>query len=206
MATVASDERTGNFESPTTPVPRRSKWRLFKRVVVVLAALFALLLVVIAMQPSEFNVVRSTSMVAPPELVFEQVNDFRNWEAWSPWAKKDPNAKNMLEGPSTGTGSKFHWDGDSNVGAGSMTILDSKPNERVQIKLDFIRPFEGTNDVVFSLAPKGDQTELTWSMTGENNFIGRAISLVIDCEKMIGGDFDKGLANIKAIVEKPASN
>jgi hypothetical protein len=92
------------------------------------------------------------------------------------------------------------------VGAGSMTILDSKPNERVHIKLDFIRPFEGTNDVVFSLARKGDETELTWSMAGENNFIGKAISLVIDCEKMVGGDFEKGLANIKAIVEKPAAN
>ncbi len=171
-----------------------------------LAALFAVLCVVIAIQPEDFRVSRSATIAAPPAAVFEQVNNLQKWNDWSPWAKLDPNAKNTFEGPTSGTGAKFHWDGDSNVGAGTMTIVGSKPNENVKLKLDFIRPFEGTSDVEFTLKPDGDRTHVTWAMSGKNNFMAKAISLVMDCEKMVGDQYDQGLANIKAIVEKPASN
>jgi hypothetical protein len=200
MATAIAEGRESNVTPPAPPaVPKKAS--LLKRILFVFAALIAVLLVVIAMQPSEFRVSRSATMAAPQAAVFEQVNDFHKWEAWSPWIKIDPNAKGTYEGPTSGPGSKFHWDGNSEVGAGSMTILDSKPNEHVHIKLDFIRPMEGTSDVNFTIEPEGDGTLVTWTMEGKNNFIAKAISLVMDCDKMIGGYYEQGLANMKAIVE-----
>jgi hypothetical protein len=202
MATAITEEKESNVTPPAAPAAP-IKASLWKRILLVFAALIAVLLVVIAMQPEDFRVSRSMTMAASPAAVFEQVNDFHNWEVWSPWIKIDPNAKGTYEGPTSGPGSKFHWDGNSDVGAGSMTILDSKPNEHVHIKLDFIRPMEGTNDVYFTFKPEGDKTNVTWSMEGKNNFIGKAISLVIDCDKMVGDYYEKGLANMKTIVEMP---
>jgi len=119
--------------------------------------------------------------------------------------KMDPNAKSTFEGPTSGEGAKMSWEGNSDVGAGSMTIVESKPDDHVRITLDFIKPMEGTCDVFMQIEPAGDQTKLTWNMAGKNNFIAKAIGLVMDCDKMVGGQFEKGLANMKAIVEaKPA--
>jgi hypothetical protein len=205
MATTIAEETSSKTTLPASSVAPK-KTPLFLKIVFVLAALIAVLLVVIAMQPADFRVSRSMAMAAPPAAVFEQVNDFHKWEAWSPWIKIDPNAKGTYEGPSSGAGSKFSWDGNSDVGAGSMAILDSKPNEHVHIKLDFIRPMEGTSDVNFRIKPEGDGTNVTWTMEGKNNFIGKAMSLVIDCDKMIGEYYEQGLASMKAIVEKPATN
>jgi hypothetical protein len=168
-----------------------------------LAGLIAVLAVVIATRPSDFRVSRSATMAAPPPAVFAQVNDFHNWEAWSPWAKLDPNAKNRFEGPSTGEGAKFFWSGNNEVGEGSMTIVESQPDDRIRIKLDFVRPFAGTNDVEFTFRPDGTQdTAVTWSIAGKNNFMSKAVGLFMDCEKMTGDMFEKGLANLKTIVEK----
>jgi hypothetical protein len=205
MATAQLNEKISleADESITTTAPRKGKWKLILgRAALVFAALVAILCIVIAMQPEDFAVSRTATMAAAPADVFAQVNDFHNWEAWSPWAKLDPNAKGTYEGPTSGEGSKFSWDGDANVGAGSMTILESKPNERIRIKLDFVRPFAGTSDVEFTFRPEGDQTAVTWKMAGKNNFIAKAIGLVMDCEKMCGEQFDQGLASIKSIVEK----
>ncbi len=204
MATVTPEDRDANSVSTTTATPRKPS--LLLRILFVIAALIAVLLVVIAMQPEDYRVTRSTTMAAPQQAVFEQVNDFHKWEAWSPWAKMDPNAKNTFEGPSSGEGSKLSWDGNSDVGAGSMTIKKSEPHERVLIQLDFVRPFAGTSNVELTFKPQGDQTLVTWDMSGKNNFIGKAISLVMDCETMIGPTFEEALANIKSIVEKPAAN
>jgi hypothetical protein len=166
-----------------------------------LVAIIAVLCIVIAMRPSDFNVSRSATMNASPAAVFEQVNDFHKWEAWSPWAKIDPNAKTTFEGPARGKDAKFSWSGNKEVGEGSMTIVESRPNDLIRIRLDFIKPFAGTSDVTFNFQPRGDQTAVTWSMAGKNNFIAKAIGLVMDCEKMISDQYDKGLANIKATVE-----
>lgn len=204
MATTIADERNTASTPPPTPGPRKKS--IWLKLLLGLAVVICVLVVVIAMQPSDFRVSRSATMAAPQAAVFEQVNDFHKWDAWSPWVKLDPNAKITFEGPTSGEGSKFHWDGDNNVGAGSMTILKSEPNDHVHIKLDFIRPFAGTSDVHFALKPEGDGTNVTWSMEGKNNFIAKAIGLVIDCDKMIGDQYDKGLANMKEIVEKPPTN
>jgi hypothetical protein len=205
MATAIAEEENTVTTPPKTPAS--GKWKLIlARIGLGLCVIIALLCIVIAIQPSEFRVSRSATMAAPQAAVFDQVNNFHNWDAWSPWIKIDPNAKATFEGPTSGPGSKFHWDGNSDVGAGSMTILDSKPNEHVHVKLDFIRPMEGTSDVYFTIKPEGDGTSVTWTMEGKNNFIAKAIGLVIDCDKMIGGYYEQGLANMKAIVETDQKN
>jgi uncharacterized protein YndB with AHSA1/START domain len=205
MATATIEKPKNESTPQPSPEPIKKK-PLWLKALFVLAALFAVLCAIIAIQPEDFRVSRSATIAAPPADVFELVNNLQKWNDWSPWAKLDPNAKNTFEGPTSGTGAKFHWDGDSNVGAGTMTIVDSKPNEHVKMNLAFIRPFEGTNDVAFTLKPEGDGTHVTWSMEGKNNFIGKAIGLVMDCEKMCGDQFEQGFANMKQVVEKPSSN
>jgi uncharacterized protein YndB with AHSA1/START domain len=177
--------------------------RVLLGILVVLVVSLAALSAVVALQPSEFHIARSATMAAPPEAVFAQVNDFHRWQQWSPWAKLDPEAQTTFEGAESGTGACFRWAGNEEVGQGSMTITDSQPPERVRIRLDFIKPFEDTCDVEFDLEPLGDQTRVTWSMSGRNNFIGKAMWLLVDCEQMIGEKYDEGLASIKALVETP---
>ncbi len=175
-----------------------------KKILIALAVLLAIVAVfagVVAMQPSEYHIVRSATISAPASDVFAQVNDFHHWEAWSPWAKLDPAAKNTFEGPSAGPGAIFKWSGNDEVGEGMMTLLDSKPDELIRIKLDFVRPFEDTCTVEFTFQPQTDKTLVTWSMSGRNNFIGKFFCLFMDMDKMVGGDFEKGLASMKSVAE-----
>jgi len=139
-------------------------------------------------------------MSAPPQAVFPQVNDLHNWEAWSPWAKIDPAMKTTFAGPAAGTGAIYTWVGNSKVGEGRMTITDSRLNERIQIKLEFFKPFKATHMAEFTFKPEGSQTSVTWTMSGKNNFMGKAFGLVMSCDKMIGSDFEKGLANLDEVV------
>jgi uncharacterized protein YndB with AHSA1/START domain len=166
-----------------------------------LAVIIVLFVVVVSMRPADFKVTRSATIDAPPEVVFTQVNDLHNWEAWSPWAKLDPNAKNTYEGPPAGQGAAFAWDGNNNVGAGRMTITESRPGELVRFKLDFERPMKGTNIAEFIFKPSGNQTVVSWTMTGKYSFMGKAFDLVMNCEKMVGGQFDQGLAQMKTLAE-----
>ena len=177
--------------------------RVVKFILLGLAVVVVAFVVVVAMQPSEFRVTRTATIDAPPAAVFEQVNDLRKWNAWSPWAKLDPNAKNTFEGPASGKGASFAWAGNSQVGEGRMTITESRPNERVAMKLDFVKPFEATNTTEFTFKPEGGKTVVTWAMSGRNNFVGKAVSLCMNCDKMIGGQFEQGFANLKAVVETP---
>jgi uncharacterized protein YndB with AHSA1/START domain len=142
-------------------------------------------------------------MSAPPEAVFAHVNDYHKWDAWSPWAKLDPNAKATFEGPTSGTGATMTWSGNDKVGEGRQTIVESRPDEVIRIKLDFLKPFKATSTAEFTFKPEGDQTVVTWSMYGKNDFMGKAVSLFMDCDKMVGSEFEKGLASMKAIVEAP---
>ena len=157
--------------------------------------------IVIAGRPGEFTVTRTATMAAPPAIVFAQVNDFHKWQAWSPWAKMDPACKNSHDGAAAGVGAGFAWDGNKKVGAGRMTIIESAPNDLVRIKLEFLKPFEATNMAEFTFKPEGGQTAVTWSMTGKNKFFFKAFGLFVDCDKMIGGDFEKGLSALKAMAE-----
>jgi hypothetical protein len=167
-------------------------------VIVVAGALAAF----IATRPAEFSVTRSAQLAAPAPAVFAQVNELRKWKAWSPWAKRDPQAKEAYDGPAAGVGAAMSWAGNREVGEGRMTIVESRPAELVRFKLEFLKPFAATNDAEFAFRPAGGGTEVTWTMRGRNNFIGKAMCLVFDMDKMVGGDFEQGLAGIKAIVEK----
>ncbi|MDX2027392.1 MAG: SRPBCC family protein [Alphaproteobacteria bacterium] len=167
-----------------------------------LIAVLAVLAFIIAMQTSEFQVTRTATIAAPPAKLFPLVNDLRKWESWSPWAKLDPNAKHSFEGPRAGKGAIMHWDGNMQVGKGSMTITESRPSSAIKFQLDFTKPLKGTSTAEFTFKPEGKNTAVTWSMQGKKDFLAKAISLISSCEKMVGGQFEKGLANLKAIAEK----
>lgn len=177
--------------------------RKLKKVLIVLAVLILIFAGVVAMQPDDYRVERSAKMSATPAAVFEQVNDFHKWEAWSPWIKLDPNSKTSFEGPTSGKDAKFKWSGNSDVGEGMMTITDSKPNDLVQIRLDFEKPFKDTSTAEFTFKPEADQTNVTWSMAGKHNFFSKAICLFMSMDKMIGSKFEEGLASMKKVVEAP---
>lgn len=177
------------------------KFSLVKKILLGLLLLVAVFLAVVAMQPAEFTVERTATMSASPAVVFEQVNDFHHWDAWSPWLDLDPQAKISFEGPSSGEGAIYRWSGNADVGEGSMTILESRPDELIRIKLEFVRPFAGANTVEFSFKPEGDQTSVTWSMFGNKNFVSKAIGMFVSMDDMIGGKFDEGLARLKKVVE-----
>ncbi|WPC05984.1 SRPBCC family protein [Pseudomonas benzenivorans] len=169
---------------------------------IALALLLALLLTLVARQPDGFSVERSVSVAAPPEAVFAQVNDLRNWERWSPWAKRDPAMQKSYEGPPAGVGAVYRWAGNKEVGEGSMTLVESRPNQSIRIRLVFLKPFQASNEAQFQFAPEGEGTRVTWSMSGSNNFMAKAMHLVMDMDKMVGGDFEQGLAQLRTLVEE----
>jgi Polyketide cyclase / dehydrase and lipid transport len=152
-------------------------------------------------QPTDFKITRTGYISAPASAIFPHINSLKLWDAWSPWAKLDPNAKNTNEGPSEGIGAKMSWVGNNKVGVGSMTIIESRPNQYLQFKLEFQKPMQATNKAEFTFVTEGDQTTVTWTMTGTNNFMGKVMGLIMNCDKMVGGQFEKGLADLKAIVE-----
>jgi hypothetical protein len=170
-------------------------------ILLALAFIAIIFIVVIAGRPDDFVVSRSATIAAPPEKVFPHVNNLHQWEAWSPWAKLDPNAKNSFEGSPSGAGAVMSWDGNKKVGAGKMTIMESRSCEFIQFKLEFIRPFQATNRAEFGFKTEGNQTVLTWTMFGKNSLFFKLFGLIMNCDEMCGRDFEKGLASLKSITE-----
>ena len=177
---------------------------MLAKILIALAVIVVALVVIVALQPSTFRIARSAMIAAPPERVFAQVNDLHKWEAWSPWLKADPAAKTAYEGAQAGTGAAFKWSGNKDVGEGRMTITESRPNELVRIRLDFLRPFASTSTADFTFVPNGDRTTVMWSMHGDKNFLAKALHLVLDMDKMVGAKFDDGLAQMKVAAEASA--
>lgn len=167
----------------------------------VLVLAVAAILVYAATRPDTFSVRRSATIKAAPEKVFAFINEFDRWAAWSPYEKKDPAMKRTLSGPPSGKGATYAWDGNKDVGKGRMEIADIAPPSRVTINLDFEKPFEGHNVVVFTFEAKGDATAVTWAMRGPAPFMAKLIGVFIDMDAMIGRDFEAGLANLKAVAE-----
>jgi hypothetical protein len=194
----------GRTDPSLDGAPGRGRTSRFRKILVGVVTVVVVLAIFIALQPGSYRVVRSATIAVTPAEVFAQVNDFHNWEAWSPWAKLDPACKNTFEGASAGTGAVFVWNGNDKVGEGRMTLLESRPDELICIKLDFIRPFASTCAVEFAFQPQGKETKVTWSMNGEKNFLSKAFCLFMDMDKMLGGDFEKGLAQMKAVAEGSA--
>ncbi len=170
-------------------------------ILLALAFILLLLAVFIAGRPGEFVVSRRTRISAPPGRIFPHVNELRNWEAWNPWGKLDSNCRLTYDGPPTGVGASYAWAGNGKVGEGRNTITESLPNELVRLRLEFVKPMKATNTAEFTFEPDGDETVVTWTMSGKNNLAGKIFGLFVDCDKMIGGQFESGLAQMKSLVE-----
>ncbi|MEP6787817.1 MAG: SRPBCC family protein [Acidobacteriota bacterium] len=179
---------------------------MIKKAILGILALIVIIVVIfcaaVSMQPEDFKITRSATMNASPDKVFEQVNDFHKWDAWSPWARLDPTMKTTYSGPVSGTGSSYSWVGNNEVGEGKMAITASHPSEHVAIDLEFIKPFAAKNVTEFMFKPDGDKTTVTWTMAGKNNFVAKGFNMVMNMDKIVGSDFEKGLAQLKTVVEK----
>ncbi len=167
------------------------------KIVLGIAVVGAGVALVIARQPSEFRVTRSAVIPAAPPAVFAQINDLHHWDAWSPWEAMDPAMKKTFDGPSAGPGASFAWTGNSAVGAGRVTITDARAPELVRLRLDMLKPMAASNVVEFALVPDGGGTRVTWSMVGRHGFVGKAFGLVMNMDRMLGAQFEKGLAGLK---------
>ena len=172
----------------------------------VLAIAIAIVLILAATKPDTFRVQRATTVKAPPEKIFPLINDFHQWVTWSPYEKKDPAMKRSYSGAASGKGAVYAWDANKNVGSGRMEILDTSAPSKIVIKLDFFTPFEGHNTAEFTMLPQGDATNVTtnvtWLMHGPSPFMGKIMHVFINMDRMVGKDFEIGLANLKKITEK----
>lgn len=166
-----------------------------------IVVVLAIVLGVVASQPADFKIERSTTIAAPPEKIFGYVNDLHQWTHWSPWEKLDPNLSREYTGPASGVGASYAWSGNNKVGQGKMTITDSQLPKLVQIRLEFLMPFQATNMSEFAFTSQGAGTHVNWSMTGHNNFMGKLFGLLMNMDKMVGKDFEKGLASLKTVSE-----
>lgn len=180
---------------------------MFKKIIVGVLGIIVLavagVLIYATTLPDDFRIERSTTIKAPPEKIFAILNDFQRSTEWSPYEKKDPAMKRTFSGPTTGKGSIYDFDGNSEVGAGRLEIVESLPPNKVGLRLDMHKPFKGSNNIDYLLEPQGDATKMTWSMHGKSPFLSKVIcALFIDMDKMIGTDMEIGLANLKALAEK----
>jgi polyketide cyclase/dehydrase/lipid transport protein len=170
---------------------------------IIVAVAIIVVLVMAARKPDVFRVQRAAVIKAPPEKIFPLLNNFRNWGGWSPWEKMDPDLKRNYSGAPEGKGAVYDWVGNNKVGQGRMEITDSVPAAKVALNLDFIKPFEAHNKVVFTLAPVGDGTDVSWDMQGPIPFMFKIMHVFMNMDRMVGKDFEAGLANLKAQAEKP---
>jgi uncharacterized protein YndB with AHSA1/START domain len=175
---------------------------LLPTIAAVIAVIIVILLVVASTRPGTFRVERSGVMKAPPERVFALIQDFHKWTSWSPWEDLDPNLKRTYGGAESGKGATYAWEGNAKAGQGSMEILEATAPSRVRIKLDFIKPFPAQNEVDFAITGEGGGTRVVWSMTGPQNFMMKVMGIFMSMDSMVGKDFEKGLTQLKAAVER----
>ena len=159
------------------------------------------LLIYAATRPDRFRIERSAAIKAPPDKIFALINDFHRWPSWSPWEKIDPALKRTYSGPESGRGAAYAWEGNKNIGSGRMEIVESTPASRIAIQLDFFKPFEAHNTAEFTLVPAGDATTVTWAMFGPSPYMSKLMGIFFNMERMVGGQFEQGLANLKSISE-----
>ena len=173
-------------------------------IAVILAIAIAVVLILALTKPASFAIQRSAVMQAPAEAVFPLINDFHQWTKWSPWENRDPALKRTYSGTESGKGAVYAWDGNKNVGSGRMEILDASSPSKITIKLDFLKPFEAHNTAEFTFVPERDAsaTNVIWVMRGPSSFMSKVMQVFMDFDKMIGRDFETGLANLKTLAEK----
>jgi uncharacterized protein YndB with AHSA1/START domain len=176
---------------------------MFKTILLIVAAVIAALLIYAATKPDNFRLQRSTTIAAPPDKVFALINDLRQFNTWNPFAKIDPKQVITYDTVTAGVGGAYNWQGEKS-GAGRMQIAESVPPQRVTAKLDFSKPFEAHNLVDFTVQPQGDKgSTVTWAMHGPMPYLNRVMTIFFDMDKTVGKDFEAGLANLKALAEKP---
>jgi uncharacterized protein YndB with AHSA1/START domain len=175
---------------------------MIRIIAIVIVVLIAGVLIFAATKPDVFQVRRATSIKAQPEKVYALISDFKQWNQWSPWEKKDPAMKRMFGTVTSGKGATYAWDGNKDVGKGSMTIVDATPPSQVRFKLDFETPFEAHNLVTFTLESRDNATQVTWLMEGPVPYFAKIIHVFMNMDKMVGGDFEAGLATLKTLAEK----
>jgi uncharacterized protein YndB with AHSA1/START domain len=174
---------------------------MFKIIVTALIVVVAAILIMAATRPDTFRVERSIRVSAPPEKIFHYVNDFHQWGVWSPYEKLDPSMRRSYDGTPAGKGAVYEWDGNGKAGKGRMEIIDSSELTRIVLELDFIKPITGHNRAAFDFQPVGSGTQVTWSMDGPSPYIAKVMGLFFNMDRLIGGDFETGLANLKAVSE-----
>lgn len=175
---------------------------MLKTIGIFIVVLIAGVLILAATKPDTFRIERKATIKAPPEKVFGFLSDLKLWGAWSPWEKKDPAMKRNFGTTTSGKGATYAWEGNKDVGVGNMEIVDSTPPSRLDIKLNFVKPFEANNRVNFAVTPAAGGSEVSWSMEGKNNFMSKLMQVFMSMDKMVGPDFEAGLANLKAAAEK----
>jgi len=156
-------------------------------------------------KPNTYHVERKTEVAASPATVYSLINDFQRWPDWSPWEHLDPAMKRTIGTPSAGVGATYAWVGNDKVGEGKMTINESVPDSKVDVRLDFIKPFASSDHVIFDIQPSGAGTEVTWSMTGDHNIVSKVMCVFTSMDKMIGPDFERGLGALKNLAEKSSA-
>jgi len=174
---------------------------MIESIVITVVVLLAALLIYAATRPDTFRVERSTTIKAPAEKIFPLINDFREWEPWSPWEKVDPAVKRSYSGAANGQGAIYEWNGTKDIGQGRMEIIESSPTSKVIIKIDFIKPFEAHNTIEFTLVTHGDATIVTQAMYGPCSYISKLMGIFFSMDKMVGQKYEEGLANLKALSE-----
>ncbi len=177
---------------------------MWKKLALGLVAAVVVLAAVVAMQPSSFAIERSATIEAPADIVYGHIANLRAMDAWSPWARMDPQMKISYEGPETGVGARSSWQGPE-MGSGRLTILAVDPDQAIEMRLEMLAPMEASNRVLFTLAPDAAATRVTWRMEGRNGFIGKAIGLLVSMDEMVGAPFEQGLASLKTVAESDAS-
>ena len=183
--------------------PSNKGFAMLKKFLLVLLVAIVALLGYAWTRPDTYTVTRSAVVPAPPERVFALIDDFHHWAEWSPWQKLDPAMRATYSGPASGVGAVYAWEGNKQVGKGRMEITESVPPRKVGIKLDFIEPFASNNTTDLTLAPEGTGTRVTWTMTGNHNFMSKLMSVFVSMDAMIGKDFERGLDNLKTAVATP---
>jgi uncharacterized protein YndB with AHSA1/START domain len=171
-------------------------------IAIILAVAIAAILILASTKPDTFSIERSAVINAPAERIFSVLNDFHQWGGWSPWENKDPDMKRTYGGPERGRGAVYGWEGDKNVGTGRMEILEANTPSKLVIKLDFFKPFEAHNTAEFTMLPQGNATNVHWVMHGPVTFMSKVMTVFVNFDKMVGKDFEQGLANLKKLTEK----
>jgi hypothetical protein len=177
---------------------------MLKIILIAIPTLIVVFLLIVAVQPSSYTVTRSLAIAAPPDALFPQVNDLKQWAGWNPWGKADPHMKLVYSDPAVGVGASYSWAGNNEVGEGRATITESRPGAVVKYQMEFFKPMAATSVMEFAFQPQGHQTAVTVTVTGEKNFLAKAFCLFMSMDKMIGGKFETALAELKTIAEAPA--